>query len=179
MSNAPSAARSRHAEEIEPPRVDDRAFRQGWRVRTRLDTLLASGRIDAAVWQCAVEYRDAWERILASQGGGVGSRVSGATDPHRRFLATIATTSRLRAIETMLGRRMATLCYASVVEDRSWASIGAIWRINPETARDWTVGAVRALAWAWPVAGRDALDASSYPRHAPRRVRPSQRRESG
>lgn len=164
-SNAPSVDRVRQADAIEPPRIDDRAFRQGWRVRTRLDTLLASGRIDAAVWQCAVEYRDAWERILTSRGGGAGSRVSGAADPHRRFLAMLRTISRLRAIEATLGRRVATLCYVCVVEDRSWAGSAAIWRINPETARDWTVGALRALAWAW----REGLGASTYPEPPPRR----------
>jgi hypothetical protein len=149
---APSADRARHAEAIEAPRVDDRAFRQGWRVTTRLDALLASGRIGVGVWQCAVEYRDAWERVLASGGGGGGSRVSGAADPHRRPLSVLTTTARINLAERLLGRERAALCFLCAVEDLSWAAIARSRRVHPETIRDRAVDALQALALVWPEA---------------------------
>lgn len=148
--NAPSPDRLRHADAIDPPRVDAVAFRQGWRVRTRLDALLAAGRIDAGIWQAACAYRDAWERALTATvaGRSFGARGGGA-DPHTRLLAVAASVARLHAVETRIGQDAAALCYACVVEDRSWASIGAAHHRNPETMRDRVVIALRALAWAW------------------------------
>ena len=43
----PSAAYRQH-HDVEAPRVDTSAFRQGWRVVTRLDALASEGAIDAA-----------------------------------------------------------------------------------------------------------------------------------
>lgn len=159
-SNAPLADRARQAEAIEPPRIDARVFRQGWRVRTRLDSLLAARRITPGQWQAAVEYRDAWARVLQAGGGSPGSfRVSGGADRHLRLYGLLDTISRLRAVEASIGRDAARLCIACAVEDRSWASTAATWGRNPETLRDWTAQAVRALARAWAGARRGAPDA--------------------
>lgn len=160
-SNAPTADRLQHVEAIEPPRVDASAFRQGWRVRTRLDSLLIDRRISHGVWQAAVAYRDAWARVLAAGGGSAGLRVSGGADRHDRLLDLLDTISRLRAVETTIGAGAARLCFACVVEDRSWASIAASDRRNPETVRDWTAQALRSLAWAW--AGRRCAGLPAMP----------------
>lgn len=169
--NAPSTDRQRHAEAIDPPRVDAVAFRQGWRVRTRLDALLVAGRIDAGIWQAAVAYRDAWERVLTATAAGrsLGARGAGA-DPHTRLLAVAASVGRVHAIETLIGRDAAALCYACVVEDRSWASIATAYRRNPETMRDRAVIALRALAWAWAEAPGVGAPVCFDPPHARRRV---------
>jgi hypothetical protein len=159
-SNAPTADLGQHVEGIEPPRVDASTFRQGWRVRTRLDSLLADHRISAGAWQAAVEYRDAWARVLAAGGGSPGGyRVSGAADPHRRVLGLLDTISRLRVVHRAIGADFATLCFACAVEDRSWASTAAAWSRNPETVRDQTARAVRALAQAWAGTRRGASGA--------------------
>jgi hypothetical protein len=147
--NAPTAARLSHAEAIDAPRIDATAFRQGWRVRTRLDALLADGRIDATAWQSATEYRDGWSRVHAIGGRSWGTRGAGA-DPHARLLAVAATMERLLRVQATLGPDHAGLIYACVVEDRSWASIASRLHVRrAETARDRTVLALRALAWAW------------------------------
>ena len=164
MSNAPSADLGQHVEAIDPPRIDDRAFRQGWRVRTRLDALLAADRITSGQWQAAVEYRDAFSRVLADGGGSPGGyRVSGGSG-HDRLLGLLDTISRLRAVDGRIGAHLARLCHLCVVEDRSWAAIAAILdRCNPETARDRTVVALRSLAVAWAGTRRGASDASTGP----------------
>jgi hypothetical protein len=149
-SNAPSAARLRHAEAIEAPRVDAASFRQGWRVRTRLDALLAAGRITGDEWLAAVEYRDAYARVWSGRSGDLaGAKVSGGADLHDRQIARIATLTLLADVERRIGALATALCVACVVEDMSWAAIAALCRRNPETVRDWTALAVRTLASAW------------------------------
>jgi hypothetical protein len=172
-SNAPTDL-GQHVEAIEPPRVDATTFRQGWRVRTRLDSLLSDRRITPGQWQAAVEYRDAWARVLQAGGGSPGGlRVSGGADRHHRLLGLLDTITRLRATETWIGRLAASLCFACVVEDRSWASIAATCHRNPETVRDWTVLALRSLAVVWAGGQRGGLDVCEPPRTARRRVRAS------
>ena len=156
-SNAPSADRLRHAEAIEAPRVDAASFRQGWRVRTRLDALLAAGRITGADWQAAVEYRDAYGRAWGGRGGGfAGVVVSGGADLHAWQIARIATLAVLSGVERRIGTLATALVVACVIEDQSWATIAAMCRRNPETVRDWTALAIRGLAQAWATRqGRD------------------------
>ena len=161
ISNAPSLDRLKHAETIEPPRVDAVTFRQGWRVRSRLDRLLADRRITAEVWQAAVEYRDAWARVLAGGGGELGgTRISGGADAHDRQIALVGTLAVLVEIERRLGRLPTALCVACVVEDLSWPEIGRRCGRSNHTAEVWTVYALRALAGAWATRrdGGRALD---------------------
>jgi hypothetical protein len=153
ISNTPTQDRAQHVEAIEAPRVDAAAFRQGWRVHTRLDRLLADDRITPGEWQSAVEYRDAWARILGAAGGDLGgARVSGGRDHHDRLLGQLGTLAQLRAVEARIGRLASALCVACIVEDRAWAWVALQCHRNPETVRDWTALAIRALAGAW--AGR-------------------------
>jgi hypothetical protein len=149
VSNAPLAERAQHAIEIEPPRVDASSFRQGWRVRTRLDGLRVAGRISGDVWQAAVEYRAAYDRWQASGGGELAGRISGGADAHDRLLGLVETLAALSAVERRIGRFATALCVACVVEDLSWPEIGRRCGRSHHTAEAWTVAALRALALAW------------------------------
>jgi hypothetical protein len=51
-TNQPTPAYRRH-HDVEAPQVDSTAFRQGWRVCSRLDSLLEAGRIDREAWDAA------------------------------------------------------------------------------------------------------------------------------
>jgi DNA-directed RNA polymerase specialized sigma24 family protein len=148
-SNAPSLDRLQHVAEIEPPRVDAATFRQGWRVRTRLDALRSAGRINLEVWQAAVEYRAAYDRWQASGGGELAGRISGGADAHDRMLGLVDTLATLTAVERRIGRLATALCVACVVEDLSWPEIGRRCGRSNHTAEAWTVRALRALARAW------------------------------
>jgi hypothetical protein len=150
---APSLAYRQH-HDIEAPRVDALAFRQGWRVVTRLDALHRDGRISAGQWQAAVEYRAAWERALTAGGGGAGALVrigaGGAGDgAASRLAAAVDGISRVRQVHAAIGGH-AALCFLCIVEDRSWADSGRALGRDPQTVRDWTVLAIAALARAWP-----------------------------
>lgn len=154
MTAQPSPEFRQH-HDVEAPQVDASAFRQGFRVRTRLDRLLLDGRITSGQWQVADEYRCAWAIALRLGGlsGAQLGRVSGHSDPHESALANLATIERLRLAEIAIGNRNARLCFACFVEDRSWAEIGREFHRNPETVREWTVSALYALSRAWGRAG--------------------------
>lgn len=148
MTSQPSREYRRH-HDVTAPQVDASAFRQGWRVHSRLDALAASGQIEAGVYQAATEYRAAWERILAT--GGVrwiaGGR--GGSDAHARRARQMEALRRVREADAAIGPVAAWHCYACAVEDWSWAAIGRQVWCNPETARDRTAKSLAALARAW------------------------------
>jgi len=153
VTAAPTASYRQHVEEIDPPQIDATSFRMGWRRRTRLDRLLADGRISAEVWQAATEYREAWESVLADGGVDLAAvRVSGgAHDGHDRMLRLLVTLCRLRRVETAIGTLAAQLVSRCAVEDQSWAATARLVTIarNPETVRDWTVEALGLLCRVW------------------------------
>jgi hypothetical protein len=60
--NQPTLAYRRH-HDIEAPRVDSTAFRQAWRVCSRLDSLLEAGRIDREAWD-AVHTGRRWAETV-------------------------------------------------------------------------------------------------------------------
>jgi hypothetical protein len=151
VSNAPTAHRAQHVAGIEAPQVDALAFRQGWRIASRLDVLRRTGRLTPGQWQSAVEYRAAWERarleasttMRLMRGGG------GDSDSHARLLAGIGTVAKLSAVESAIGRLRADLCRACIVHDLPWAVLARRLHHDRETVRDWTVLAIVALASAW------------------------------
>jgi hypothetical protein len=151
VSNQPSDAYRQHYD-VEAPRVDWRAFRQGWRVRSRLDRLLDDGRITPGEWQAASEYRDAWDALRrTSRGGGgdSGPRVAGYGGDRNARAAAIDRAARIRAAEDSIGPDAAGLCQACAVEDLSWRALGARLGVRDVTAMGRTVDALRALARAW------------------------------
>jgi hypothetical protein len=152
----PSPEFQRH-HDIEPPRIDGVAFRPGWRVRSRLDVLRASGMITAAEWLAASEFRNAWERAhmgasstIAAQPGG------GGADPHGRLIAGLGAMGRLRDAERAIGLTATALVHACAVADRPWAEMARAYQCDPHTVRAWTIRAIHALADAWAGAGADA-----------------------
>ena len=140
--------RRRH--DVEAPRVDERAFRQGWIVRTRLDQLLADARITRGEYQIAIEYRQTWAiaRELAAIEPGM-IRVAGGSSADDATIARLDAVTKLRIVEDAIGSLAARLLLACLVHDLAWAAIARYLRRNPETVRDWTVSAIHALARAW------------------------------
>jgi hypothetical protein len=146
--NAPSAARLRHAEAIDAPRIDALAFRQGWRVVTRLDGLLAAGLIAPGVWQAGAEYRAAWEALRRTSTGG-GSSLRDGSGAGAGRIGALDRAARIRAAESAISPGHAALCHACCVEDLSWRSLGVRLGVRDVTAQAWTAHALIALARAW------------------------------
>jgi hypothetical protein len=153
ISNAPSEDRTRQAEAIDPPRVDARVFRQGWRIRTRLDALHIAGLISAGEWQTGHDFRAACDRVRGvgeraapDIRAGSGGRPDGA---HGAMLSMVATQSRLNAVEAQLGPLFSRLCVWCCVHDVSWAHLGRVVHVDAKTARSYTVMALHRLGFVW------------------------------
>lgn len=147
VSNAPSAHRHQHAEAIEPPRVDAHAFRPGWRVRTRLDALLADGHITPGAYQSAVQLRGWVERIAHQRvSRSALIRVDVTHQAGGIPVLQLDAATRLRAAYAAIGQDGWALLVACIVDDASWAANGRRYRRNSETMRDWIVTAIEALA---------------------------------
>lgn len=156
MITAKPTREFRRHHDVDEPRVDHRAFRQGWRIRTRLDQLLADDRITRGEWQAASAYRDAWasarEITRADEPGMISS--PGAGSPDAAMIAKLDAVEKLRRVEDAIGPFAASLVRCCVVHDMTWAATARYCQRNPETIRDWTVFAIRSLAGAWAGLGR-------------------------
>jgi hypothetical protein len=134
---------------IEAPQVDATAFRQGWRVATRLDALLEADRIDREAWDGAHEFRRWTELIGLSH---VQLWDVGPDAPCHRsdlpMLRRMEAAARLRACTEALGQLRMRLLDCCVVRDLSWREIAALLRASDKTATAWVVEALFALTGA-------------------------------
>ena len=150
-SSSPTPEFRRH-HAVEPPRVDASEFRQGWRVKTGLDGLLAAGAITPREWCAAVAFRGMHEKAMRS-----AVRVSkwGAvyTDPHCRqprpeqTEAELDAVKQVRTVKAALGDVLFRLLEWSVIADLPWAEIARrLGGIDCRTARKWAAASIAALA---------------------------------
>ena len=141
----PTAEFAQH-HEVEAPRVDGGAFRQGWQVRTRLDRLVLEGAIDPDVWLAAVAYRSVYLQAFGSLWPSRSLELPGVIGFRDR-----AGGLRLDALRTMrlvrrrLGPLNSELVEECVIEDASWAALGRRLHVDPKTARMRTITALEAL----------------------------------
>jgi hypothetical protein len=149
MSSQPSPHYRQH-HEVDAPRVDTQAFRQGWRVRTRLDGMLAAGLISAAGWQAGADFRVKWERAYG-QGIAPATGMMGVRASHgdRMAAGRIDAVTWLRRAHDALGERQFWLIERCAVHDASWVSIAADLAIDDKRARALTAQALGALAEIW------------------------------
>jgi hypothetical protein len=145
MSTGPSEAYRQH-HDVAAPQVDARAFRQGWRVATRLDALVVEGAIEPWDYEAAQKFRRDWDAaigqrapsLMTLRGAGGAGRDGGAID-------RLGAATRLRRIADELGRFEFRLLEQCVVLDQSWALTGRQHQVADTTARRWTINALRRL----------------------------------
>jgi hypothetical protein len=132
---------------VETPQVDATAFRQGWRVMTRLDSLLEAGRIDREAWDAACLWRRWVERTTPLPEQAWDVRVDRSLIPDdAAALARVQTAAKLRGVADALGPLRVRLLQFCMMDDRSWREIGDRLRIDSKTAQTWTVAAILALS---------------------------------
>lgn len=145
--STPDAFIRQHRQDLEPPRVDARVFRQGWRIVTRLDGLLADFAIDATTWAAARAFRQTWEAALALPGRGPPLMVrAGTGTPGGASLARLDAVGRLRRLADALGPFHCRLLQAHVVLDLSWSEMARQHHVDRTTIRRWTIRALERLA---------------------------------
>jgi DNA-directed RNA polymerase specialized sigma24 family protein len=144
-TSSPTPQFRRH-HDVEIPKVDQAAFRQGWRVRTRLNWLLETGKITDEAWDiarvwhrwCAVIGRvrvQEWtERVDVSLSG---------YDPH---LSRVTAATKLREATGALGQRRILCLELTVLDDLAWAQVAYRLGVSEKTAMLRVAEALEALA---------------------------------
>ena len=149
-TNSPSTFYRAH-HQVEPPAVDQREYRPGWRVKTGLDGLLEKGLITPRQYRIALGFRAAYERAMkgavrVGSWGAVyvdsGCRGSPAVEIGERQADAL---DLVRRVEVVLGS-LYTLLVWLVVDDFCWAEIGRRLDVDRRTAKTWCAAAVAALA---------------------------------
>jgi hypothetical protein len=130
---------------VEQPRIDTVTFRPFWSVRdrTRLDRLMADGSISLREWLAAIRFRDAVRFLAGERRGYTGG---GAAQSRPAAIFRFDARALVSRVRVELGAVATALVWSCAVDDLSWAATGARFRIDPKTARRWTVAALQALA---------------------------------
>lgn len=135
---------------LDAPQVDSSAFRPFWRVTTRLDRLLNDGAIGYAEWHAGRHFRSlidtcvigVWPGQTLGKDGGSGSGSLGSKLMDIRLDAI----RRVEWVRETLGDRPTSLIASCTVDNRSWAATGRQFGMAPQTAKLWTVRALKGLA---------------------------------
>jgi hypothetical protein len=147
MSIRPSAEYLAH-HDVDAPRVDATAFRQGWRVRSRLAQLHTDGAISARAFVAGVQYAVDWE-VAYGRGRSAPLMMmpgGGGADEHARMGQRLDAVTRLREAGDHLGPLATRLVEHCVVDDLAWAAIARTHSVTAPTARRWTIAALKHLA---------------------------------
>jgi DNA-directed RNA polymerase specialized sigma24 family protein len=132
---------------VETPRVDTSAFRQAWRVQSRLDGLLEAGRIDREQFEAAQVWRR-WAEVIAPtkvQSWDVRVDASRLANDASMVIRVNAQ-AKLRSAIDALGPLRHRLLEMSVGDDRSWREIGDRLGVDAKTATGRVIEAIAALA---------------------------------
>jgi hypothetical protein len=137
----------RRHHDVTAPQVDTTAFRQGWRVATRLDSLLEAGRIDREAWDCAHEWRRWAETVTPFRAQPWDVRVDiSAVPTDAGMLLRVHAATKLREAAVAIGALRAKILEAVVLHDCSWRQLAQQLRVSDKTAMQRTAEAVVALA---------------------------------
>ena len=116
----------------------------GWRVRTRLDRLMAEGRITASEWQAGDHYRSDYEH------GELGASMSEPGMPRGGSGSGCPTASRLDALARLRRARSkltleAVIVLDMLVQDKSWAAMARRVWCTRDQAMDVACSALTSL----------------------------------
>jgi hypothetical protein len=145
ISNRPTPQFARH-HEVAAPQVDHAHFRPGWKVQTKLDALLETGRINREAWDCAQLWRRWAEVVTPFRAQSWDVHVDASTVANdTSMLFRVNAAAKLRAAAVALGELRIRLLEACVLKDRSWRELGQLLRVSDKTAMRFVVEALEAL----------------------------------
>jgi hypothetical protein len=151
VSNSPTLEyRRRHA--VEPPVIDERAFKPFWRRIDRIEKLRASGAINQREFQAAINFRRTYERAYSGPGGlRAGNMDAIYVDKDCRWpmpemlpsqAGALAWLARIKAV---LGPGVYNLIELTIVFETSWREVARRRRLDRRTARSRCLAAIAAL----------------------------------
>ena len=136
----------RRHHDVTAPQVDTSAFRQGWRVATRLDSLLETGRIDRECWDAAQQWRRWAEVITPCKTQAWSVHVDRSLVPNdAAVLHKVAAAAKLRAVAQALGPLRTKILESVVVKDLPWLELARTMRVSDKTAVAHAIEALEAL----------------------------------
>jgi hypothetical protein len=142
---APSVHYTQHYA-VDEPLIDRGVFRPFWRRRSRLDALLLDGTLSPGEWRTAHNLRSIIEAVRStSMPVHAWDRAGGGGSSDDALSRRVDAMAQLAAIRSAIGSFAVTILEAVIVDDVSWAALGAFWNVHPKTARRWTVTSLRAL----------------------------------
>jgi hypothetical protein len=132
---------------VTPPRIDGTAFRPGWLVATRLDSLLEAGRIDREQYDATHEWRRWVETIHPTATTRLDVRVDTVRATNDAgMLHRLAVATKLRTATEAIGPLRTKILEALIVHDRSWGELGRLLQVSDKTAMARAAEACAALA---------------------------------
>jgi hypothetical protein len=146
VSSAPTAAFVQH-HDVDAPQVDGTAFRQAWRVRTRLNGLLEDALIDREQWDAMQQWIRLAGRVAPIPASGWTPRVDHSIVPDdSTMLYRVRVAAQQRsAIEALGALRIHLLDV--VARDFSWQAIARMLGVvDGKTARSACIEAITALS---------------------------------
>jgi hypothetical protein len=144
-SNSPSTEYRRH-HPVEEPAINRREFRPGWQRRTRLMSLVKTGKIGRDELAAALLWRSWVEVVGQVRTQRFVARIDQTTPPGTPTQHELAAANALRAACTALGRAQTDLLLAVLVDDQAWARIARQTGVDRHTVVARTVRALAALA---------------------------------
>jgi hypothetical protein len=146
LTSAPTPQFRQH-HQAQAPQVDSTAFRQAWRITTRLDGLLEAGRIDREQYEAAQEWRRWAEAVTPFRAQSWDVRVDASRVANdAAMVLRVNAAAKLRSVTEMLGQLRHRLLELSVRDDRSWREIGDRLGVDAKTATGRVIEAIAALA---------------------------------
>ncbi len=137
----------RQHHDVAAPQVDPTAFRQGWRVASRLDQLLEAGAIERESWEAAGQWRRWAETTAPARAQAWDVRVDRSlTSNETAMLHRVTAAARLRACAQALGELRIQLLDLHVIRDASWRDISARAGVSDKTVKAMVIEALEALA---------------------------------
>ena len=132
-TNQPAPAYRQH-HDVAAPQVDSTAFRQGWRVCSRLDSLLEAGAITRDAWDAAHTWRRWVEKTTPLRSQPWDVRVDRSlTTNDSVMLHRVTAATKLRGAAQALGELRMRLLELHVIRDASWReSRGPGWRFRQD-----------------------------------------------
>lgn len=131
---------------VEPPAIDEREFRAGWRRLTQLNKLHRYHAITDLEWRAGQHFYTIVEAADRTQSRAQSfDYAPGGSGFDGGLVRRLDAETRLNKLVRVLGLPRTKLLKLHIVEDLKWRELGRRLGVHPTTARRRTVSAIKQL----------------------------------